>query len=883
MALSAGTRLGPYSIVASIGAGGMGEVYRAKDTRLDRDVAIKILPERLADDPTAVARFEQEARAVAALSHPNILAIHDVGREGSMAFAVMELLDGATLRDTLVAGRLPLRKAVEYGLAIAQGLAAAHAKGIVHRDLKPENVFVSADGHVKILDFGLAKVEARATASDRTTMAATTDPGTVLGTAGYLSPEQAQGRAVDLRSDIFSFGTVLYELATGRRAFTTDSAIDTLHRIVHDQPAPIDEACADAPHELKWILAKCLAKDPDERYQSTRDLVVDLRGVLRVLDSSPQLARVAPGAAIGGSRGWQIGTAAAAAAIVVLTIVVGLVWRGRRASEDSHATAAAQTIERITSIGDVIDAVVAPDGKYVAYVLSQSGQQSLWIRQLATASTLQLVPPAVVGYWGANFTPDSSTVYYVVKGKDHPEGGLYRVPALGGTPREVLTALDSKVVFSPNGRQMAYLRVDFPESGASSLMVADIDGGNVRTLATKRPPDFVAPIFFGAPAWSPDGAFIVCPLEQHRGDVSGTFVAYRATDGAEQAFPREDFPFVGQAAWLPDGRGLVAIGGERSTTRRSSQLWLFTYPDGARRPITNDLLDYRDVSITADASALVTVAADATSSLWVAPLDGSGDARRISSGKYDGIDGLAATPDGRILYKSVAGGVSSVWIADEDGGKSAQVTGEGPGAWPVVLPGGRSLLFVRNGPALWQIGIDGQNARLVKALPSVQYPVVTPDGKWVFFVSTSTGSETLWKMPADGGEPVRVLNALATRPAISPDGTRIAFFYRERPGAQISLAVMPVDGTQPTMTFPGVLSTGSIVRWTADGKALLHTAAPKDRSNVWLQPIDGGPPRQVTHFADQTIFSFDRSGDGKRLIIARGTLSRDAMLIRHFR
>ncbi len=238
MSLTAGTTLGPYTIVSPLGTGGMGEVYRAKDTRLDRDVAIKILPDRLASDPVAVARFEQEARAVAALSHPNILAIHDVGRDGATSFAVMELLDGVTLRDVIASGRLPLKKALEYGSAIAQGLAAAHAKGIVHRDLKPENVFVMRDGHVKILDFGLAKVEA-AMSSDRTTMAAKTDPGMVLGTVGYLSPEQAQGHAVDQRSDIFSFGAVLYELATGTRAFTGDSSIDTLHRIVHAEPKSV--------------------------------------------------------------------------------------------------------------------------------------------------------------------------------------------------------------------------------------------------------------------------------------------------------------------------------------------------------------------------------------------------------------------------------------------------------------------------------------------------------------------------------------------------------------------------------------------------------------------------------------------------------------------
>ncbi len=271
----------------------MGEVYRATDTRLGRDVAVKILPERLASDPSAAERFDREARAVAALSHPNIMAIHDIGREHGVTFAVTELLEGETLRDRLAAGRIPLRKAVDLATQIAQGLAAAHAKGIIHRDLKPENIFLTRDGHAKILDFGLAKVQPVG-GTEQTQTAAPTDPGTVMGTTGYLSPEQAQARPIDTRSDIFSFGAVFYEMIGGTRAFKGDSTIDTLHSIVHNQPPPISSIAPDVPTELRWILDKCLAKDPDERYQSTRDLVVDLKNAARTLDSSPALSVTSP-------------------------------------------------------------------------------------------------------------------------------------------------------------------------------------------------------------------------------------------------------------------------------------------------------------------------------------------------------------------------------------------------------------------------------------------------------------------------------------------------------------------------------------------------------------------------------------------------------------
>jgi serine/threonine protein kinase len=288
MSLEKGQRLGPYEILGPLGRGGMGEVFRARDTRLGRDVAIKVLPAGMAADAAAAARFDQEARAVAALSHPHILAIHDFGQHDGVPYAVSELLEGETLRDRISSGRMPLRKAVEVALQIAQGLAAAHAKTIIHRDLKPENIFLTADGHAKILDFGLAKVQT-VDESAQTRTAAPTDPGTVLGTTGYLSPEQAQAKVVDTRSDIFSFGTVFYEMLTGRRAFKGDSTIDTLHSIVHDAPPSIDTVVPEVPRELRWVLDKCLAKDPEDRYQSTRDLVVDLKNIARSLDSSPKL------------------------------------------------------------------------------------------------------------------------------------------------------------------------------------------------------------------------------------------------------------------------------------------------------------------------------------------------------------------------------------------------------------------------------------------------------------------------------------------------------------------------------------------------------------------------------------------------------------------
>jgi len=885
MPLVAGTRLGPYEIQSSLGAGGMGEVYLARDTRLERDVAVKILPERLAADPAAVSRFEQEGRAVAALSHPNILAIHDVGRQDGVAYAVTELLDGETLRERLSGGRLPLRKAIDFAMAIAQGLAAAHAKGITHRDIKPENVFVTTEGHVKVLDFGLAKVTAPAADVTRTSNLPT-DPGTVLGTAGYLSPEQAQGRVVDHRSDIFSLGAVLYEMASGRRAFKGDSTIDSLHKVIHSEPEPIDTAAPDAPAELRWVLAKCLAKDPEERYQSTRDLVVDLKGVARALESSSRITSVAssPAPAPGASR-RNPNTAIVAAAVVLALIAGAWWWRSQPAAPAEAAATGGPSIEQVTSLGTVIDAAISPDGKYAAYVVSENALQSLWIRQLTTASTLQLVPPAPVGYWGANFSPDGSEVYYAIASAAEPSRALFKIPALGGTPKKLLSGLDSRAVFSPDGRQIAYVRGAFPEVGASSLMVAGSDGSNPRVLATRRSPEQFVPIFFTAPSWSPDGTTIICPMI-NRTTLPGvaTLVAVRVADGAAASFPRYEWLDIGQAAWAPDGKGVYVVAGDENFRTRRNQVWWVSASEPSKRRITNDLMDYRTVSPSADGSTMMTVASDTSSSVWTAPIE-AGEPKRISGGRYDGLSGVAAGPGGRILFRTVESGLASIWMMNEDGTGRRQLTSDAEAAFPAVMPDGRSMVFERELSGLWQSDIDGQNARAIPQTSAGLRPTVTPDGKHVMYTLMNTGLEQLWQAPLDGSAPPkRVLDARAYRGVVSPDGTQVAFYVLDDSKSSFALAVMPVNGDRPTHTCPVTPSTAyAAVEWTLDGKALLHNSQAGDRSNIWLQPLAGGPARQLTRFADQLVFGFSRSLDGKQLIIARGTLSRDAMLIRNFK
>jgi Tol biopolymer transport system component len=477
-------------------------------------------------------------------------------------------------------------------------------------------------------------------------------------------------------------------------------------------------------------------------------------------------------------------------------------------------------------------------------------------------------------------------VYYGMFSVDEPTRAIYRVPIFGGTSRKLVIGVDCQPTFSPDGKQMAWLRGDYPGRGDSSLMVADVDGQHERVLATRHPPEFFVPIFFTAAAWSPDGGRIVVPLWNGK-EEKGTLVAYRP-DGAAAAFPQYEWSSMGQAAWLPDGSGLVVVAGN-DRSRRNNQLWFVGADRAERRQITNDFLDYRRASFTADGQTLVSVAAESSSTIWIAPSDGGGDAVKLTTARQDGLSGVAALPDGRILYRSIENGLPSIWSMSGDGSHRTQITTDGVSSWPAPTPDGQSIVYTREGSGLWRIGVNGQGAGPVAGGSGGSFPAITPDGRTILFnggVSGDlSGPENLLSLPIGGGSAKPVLEASLTgrRPSVSPDGSQVAFYYHARGGSTF-LAVMPIGASRPTKTFEVAPSVAyAAVRWTADGKGLLHNSALTDRANIWLQPLDGGAPTKVTHFSDQTIFAFDRSADGKTLIIARGMLSRDAVLIRNFR
>jgi hypothetical protein len=508
MSLEAGNRLGPYEILAPLGAGGMGEVYRARDVRLSREVAIKVLPSALAADPERVRRFEREARSASALNHPNIVAICEIGSSDSVSYIAMELVKGESLREVLLEGALPVRRLLQIGSQMAEGLAKAHASGIVHRDLKPENVMVTEDGHVKILDFGLAKLtqpdSGEGGRPPAPTISGATLEGVVLGTVGYMSPEQTTGAPVDYRSDQFSFGSILYEMSTGRRAFQRASAPQTQAAIIQDEPESIGAVNPRIPAPLRLTVLRCLAKEARNRYASTEDLARELatiRDNLSEVSSGSGLPAAEPAPAP--RRRWWI-PAAIGATILLALGVVG--WSLRERDYFWKNPLAGARFTRLTDWeGSEVDAAISSDGKFVAFLSDRVGPFEAWVMQVGSDEAINISKgqmPELYAPFIRNlgFASDDSHVWIrVTAPPGEPNGGVsWLVPTMGGNPRPFLPAALS-IDWSPDRARLVY-NAGLP---GSPLFLADRNGANEKQILIDKPG-----MRNNFPVWSPDGRFI---------------------------------------------------------------------------------------------------------------------------------------------------------------------------------------------------------------------------------------------------------------------------------------------------------------------------------------------------------------------------------------
>jgi len=896
-----------YRVLRKLGSGGMGVVYEAEDTKLGRRVALKFLPENSHRDPQALERFLREARAASSLNHSGICTIHAIEEHQAKTFIAMELLEGQTLDKLTRQGAIPVARAIEIGIQLADALDAAHKKGIIHRDIKPANIFVTERGPVKILDFGLAKLTSEhhayadgETIGDPETLLLTS-PGTAVGTIAYMSPEQARGEELDARSDLFSLGAVLYQIVTGKQPFPGSTSAVVFDNILRNTPLAPVSLNPEVPAELERILNKALEKDRDVRYQVAAELRADLKRLQRELDSGKVIAASSASARAATTQTPPAGASsvpapAPSSSSVLITaaskhklgtgVTIGVIAILLAAAifggytlvlKTRHVPFERFSIENLTNNGHVSVAAISPDGKYLLHVMEENGLQSLWLRHIPTASNTQVVAPAAARYYGLTFSPNGNYIYFVRRDEEeHTIASLYRAPMLGGNPQVLIRDVDSPATFSPDGQRLAYLR-ERHDSPFWDLLVAHEDGSPDRALFTGV--SILSDSF--TPAWSPDGKTIVIPVTQPTSDTFTGLMVVDAASGKQQTIPVKDAPLFLAPTWTPDSSGLILSSLALQNGLLNRQLMFLSYPPGQMRELTADTNNYGSPSMATDGRSLVTTQGQFKFEVSLAPAQSPDALRPVTLSSHLPIWRWSWTPDGRLVFPQ--GG--DIRILDPKGGEkivmsdkvhiSDQVTVCGNGRYIVYRQLGKAAKTSEN---LWRMDANGSNPMQLTFGKNESDLQCATDDKWVYYVDA--GDRFLTKrVPIDGGSAETVFDSAIPGAALSPDGkVLVALDVRE---LDHKLMLKSVSTADKKSWYHDIDRRASgPYRFTADGKSVVYNVREKGVDNLWIQPLDGSPYRQLTHFTSERIAQFSFSRDGSQLAFERGHTESDAVLLR---
>jgi Tol biopolymer transport system component len=881
--LSPGARIGVYEVLGFLGAGGMGEVYRARDTKLGRDVALKILPPALTADANRVARFKREARLLASLNHPHIGAIYGFEDAGDVPALVLELVEGDTLADRLALGPLPPAEAVAVAQQIADALDAAHGSGIIHRDLKPANIKVTPDGAVKVLDFGLAKAQTEEEAApdlskSPTVTAGWTAAGVILGTVAYMSPEQARGKDLDKRTDIWAFGCVLYEMLTGRLAFRGETVSDTVVAIL-ERDTDWTVLPPATPPAVRRLLRHCLEKDPRRRLRDIGDVrrwiedVATGEAGAAAAFPNPRRRRLA----------WLLGAVALASA-------AGAGWLLR--VPPTEAPARSVQLQRLTDfVGMEESPAMSPDGKRVAFVARAGSKRQIWQRLLAGGPPLQITRDDF-DHDQPRWTPDSSSlIYFVPSATPGEHGTILEISVNGGEPRRVASALGGGDI-SHDGRRIALFR--FEDKGIALVLVTR-DGSGTHEVKQVRPNSQ-----YDYPRWSPDDRWIAFQQDNLAGFNKRVFVVPAAPGGDLQEIAQG--ADLGGLSWLPSGSGVVYSSSSGSTVLYPPMFNLRAVErDGTGdRQLTFGDVSYREPDVHTSGT-LTASRSRMQSDIWRFPVTGSPAENTRGGVRITHQTGQAQTPsvspdESEVVYLSDSGGHGNLWIARTDGSGVRQITFEQDPAIsvgvPVWSPAGNDIVFIltRAGIAgLSLINRDGSGLR--RFVPVGIAASWSTDGRWIYYSRSKDDTRCIEKAAIDGGPAISVRCGNAVAPAPTADGSALYFanyltttngivdyeIRRARPENGPSEVLARVAGSRVPVSrrlFTPVLSP--------DGKWLTMPLTDGTTSNIWVLPTDGGPMRPLTDFGDRSVVIARRvswSPDGRHLYAAVAETDADIVLL----
>jgi eukaryotic-like serine/threonine-protein kinase len=901
--LAPGTLLGHYKIVRRLGQGGMGVVYEAVDQKLGRHVAVKLLanaadtPATRDNDP-ALERFWREARAASSLNHPGICIIHELDETAAPPFLVLELLEGSSLEKLYRGHAMPYPKLVAMGIQLADALDAAHRKGILHRDIKPANIFITSSGQAKLLDFGLAKLDEASVGSDASTaVIPLTDSGSAVGTVAYMSPEQARGDPLDLRSDLFSLGVVLYEMATGQHPFIGSTTAVVFDRILNHPPSPPISLNAELPAEFENILNKTLEKDRELRCQSAAELRADLKRLQRKSSSgsvaTPTVPTTSPPAAFppqiqtsqnpqesnaGGIAAPAAGRGRRATIALAVLVVLGIAgfvgWR----FWPRPRPFAAVSVEQITNIGSIEKIALSADARFLAEVKNDKGQRTLWVRNTATNTETQVLGAFGHGYLGLTFSPDGNHLYFTrLSSENEMANDLSVMPVFGGTPRQLIFNVDSPVSFEPNGNRVTYIRWS-PErkDEFAEIHIADKDGGNDQVLYSTAEKAL-------APVWSPDGRRIAW-LQTEAGTTRiGLKVieisSKRLTTVAPPAGISWMDPGVASTtlAWMPDSLHLLVLYHKQHSDR--AQIGVITAPSGEFHSVTNDVNSYSELALSGNGRTLATVLTNVDSSIAFYGPDGGEPISTLPLRITP--NAMAWAMEDRLLY--IVRGLSMGTIERGTGSVQSFDTGEiSPGDFIASCPDGHILFtgFPKGGsePRLFRMKANGGEIAQLTSSGFARSPSCSADSQKAYYSIGNDVSVALWSVPISGGTPKQLVSPVNyVEAAVSHDGTQAALFALR----QQKLCAIITDLGSGRMQAPFFLdqSLVNLTRFSPDGRAIVSDALRSGGITLLYQPLDGSTPHVLFNPAPETINDFDWSPSGKQLAVARLKSSSDVVLI----